>query len=104
MDYSTHCLVMMTFVYKVTECYKCCFSSVALLALWTSTAFAADFYVSPTGSDLASGSANEPYKTITKALSVVGPGQSILVREGTYPGFTVRYVRGETGREIVPYG
>jgi MYXO-CTERM domain-containing protein len=37
-----------------------------------------------TGEDTNSGDLSSPFKTIGKALSVVGPGDTVLVREGTY--------------------
>jgi parallel beta helix pectate lyase-like protein/uncharacterized protein DUF1565 len=43
-----------------------------------------DWYVSPAGVDSAPGSSAQPFRTITRALAVVGPGERILVSAGTY--------------------
>ena len=42
------------------------------------------FYVAPTGSDANPGTLAAPWKTIQKALNVLQPGQTALVRAGTY--------------------
>ena len=44
----------------------------------------ADYYVSTTGSDSADGSVDRPLSTLTKALSLVQPGERIQLREGVY--------------------
>jgi hypothetical protein len=41
------------------------------------------------GSDLNPGSLTQPFKTITKALSLVRPGDKVYVRAGIYPPFEV---------------
>ncbi|HEY8207145.1 MAG TPA: right-handed parallel beta-helix repeat-containing protein [Myxococcaceae bacterium] len=43
-----------------------------------------EWYVSPTGSDSAPGTSTQPFRTITRALSAVGPGERINVSAGTY--------------------
>ncbi len=43
-----------------------------------------EWVVSPSGSDSAAGSASAPFRTISKAISVVGPGERITVKAGTY--------------------
>lgn len=45
-----------------------------------------DYYVSPTGSDGNAGTSAAPFKTIQKAASVAGPGDTVIVREGVYTG------------------
>jgi len=42
------------------------------------------YHVSPSGNDSYSGSLSNPFKTIEKAISVVNPGCTIVVHEGTY--------------------
>jgi hypothetical protein len=51
------------------------------------TAQAATYYLSPTGSDAAAGSANSPWKTITKADSTVSTGDIIILKNGIYPAY-----------------
>ncbi len=43
------------------------------------------YYVSPTGSDSNPGSSSSPWRTIDHAHRHVGPGDTILLRGGTYP-------------------
>jgi parallel beta-helix repeat protein len=43
------------------------------------------FYVSPTGSDSASGTLSAPWQTIQKAYNSLLPGQTAFARAGTYP-------------------
>lgn len=55
-----------------------------VLFLFSNFNFAADFFVSTTGSNLNSGSILNPFATIQYALSVANPGDIVQVREGTY--------------------
>jgi hypothetical protein len=43
-----------------------------------------EWVVSPSGSDSAAGGSSAPFRTISKAVSVVGPGERITVKAGTY--------------------
>lgn len=59
----------------------------ATLVAPASRARADTYYVSTTGNDASSGTTtNAPFKSVTKALSVVNPGDTIYVRPGTYSG------------------
>jgi hypothetical protein len=42
------------------------------------------WYVSPTGSDSNSGTSSSPFKTIQRAANVVNPGDTVIVKNGTY--------------------
>jgi parallel beta-helix repeat protein len=53
----------------------------------TATATGATYYVSPTGSDTASGSATAPWQTIQHAADLVAAGDTVVVRAGSYAGF-----------------
>ncbi|WP_432969100.1 sigma-70 family RNA polymerase sigma factor [Dactylosporangium sp. CA-233914] len=44
----------------------------------------AEYFVAPNGSDSADGSLEHPFATLTKAATVVRPGQTIALRGGTY--------------------
>ena len=59
---------------------------VAALAIVVAPALAraAEYYVSPTGSDSAAGSAAAPFATLTKANSAAAAGDTIWVHGGTY--------------------
>ena len=50
-------------------------------------ATAADYVVATTGSDLASGTAGAPWRTLQHAANEVGPGDRVTVRPGNYVGF-----------------
>ena len=58
-----------------------------------SFAAATSYYVSPGGSDAASGSADEPLQTISRAAQLARPGDVVRVASGTYPE-TVTIPRG----------
>jgi hypothetical protein len=45
-----------------------------------------DYYVATTGSDANSGTSAAPFRTLQKAASVVGPGDTVIVRDGVYTG------------------
>lgn len=56
-----------------------------LAFLWCcESVHAAEYFVSPFGSDSASGSASSPWRTIQRAADVAMPGDVITIREGTY--------------------
>lgn len=44
------------------------------------------YYVSTTGNDNNAGSASSPFLTIQKGLSVLSPGNTLMIRDGTYGG------------------
>ena len=54
------------------------------LALCCASSFATVRYVATTGVDTDPGTFSNPYKTITKAISVAVPGDTIYVRGGTH--------------------
>jgi parallel beta-helix repeat protein len=45
---------------------------------------ATEYWVSPSGSDVASGTEAAPFRTITRAMSAVKPGDTIFVKAGRY--------------------
>jgi hypothetical protein len=57
---------------------------IAVLFVLTTGVRAATYFVSPNGSDVNSGAIDAPFSNITKAVSLVGPGDTIFVRGGTY--------------------
>ncbi|QOY88336.1 right-handed parallel beta-helix repeat-containing protein [Paludibaculum fermentans] len=56
----------------------------ALLLLVAFLAPAAEFHISPKGSDRNSGTSSSPFKTISAAAAVAQPGDVITVHEGIY--------------------
>jgi parallel beta-helix repeat protein len=53
-------------------------------------ASAATYYVAPNGNDVASGSSFAPWATLQHAVETIVPGDTILVRSGTYAGCRIR--------------
>lgn len=47
-----------------------------------------ELHVATTGDDGGDGSAQSPFATIEKAVSLATPGTSVVIHEGTYPGGT----------------
>ena len=50
---------------------------------------AAEYFVSPSGSDKASGKAGAPWKTLQKAAESVTGGDRVTVEDGEYRGFSI---------------
>ncbi len=48
---------------------------------------AADYYVSPLGSDGATGSLSAPFRTIARGAAVAMPGDTVIIRGGRYVGW-----------------
>jgi parallel beta-helix repeat protein len=63
-------------------------------------AAAATYYVSPAGSDSSPGSEASPWKTIQKAANTLRPGDTVLIRQGTYPERVVPANSGTEGNWI----
>ena len=53
------------------------------------SAAGAVYYVSPNGSDTNPGTLAAPFATITKAMSAAQAGDTVYVRAGTYPAFSI---------------
>src|SRR5687767_12112394 len=54
-----------------------------VMLLWNSVQ-AAEFYVSPTGSDASPGTIQEPFATVKRAQEAVSPGDTVWIRGGEY--------------------
>ncbi len=50
---------------------------------------AATYYVSTSGSDNNNGSQSSPFRTPSYAASIVNPGDSVIIENGTYSPFTI---------------
>ncbi len=74
----------------------------ALLCLisFGGTTKADTYYVAPTGSDDRNGSQAAPFRQIRAALTHVHPGDTILVGDGDYLGFTVDSLQGTADAPI----
>jgi hypothetical protein len=59
------------------------------------------FWVARSGKDSSPGTEGSPFKTIAKALSVVGPGDIVYIKPGTYVEHLVIRTSGQEGLPIV---
>ncbi len=73
----------------------------AFLSVTSVVAISQPYYVSTTGSDSNTGTLTSPFKSITKAETVVQAGETIYVRGGTY-NLTVTITLGKSGSENAP--
>jgi len=62
---------------------------------------ATEYYVAVNGNDDNPGTITEPFQTIPKALTVVQPGDAILIRQGNFPAFEVHDLQGTAENQIV---
>lgn len=60
------------------------------------------FTVAPTGNDTALGTDAAPWKTLQRAANVVGPGDIVTVRAGTYTGFVMGWDDPQGGTAEAP--
>ncbi|AKQ65097.1 Pectin lyase like protein [Myxococcus hansupus] len=64
--------------------------------------YAREWYVSPSGNDSANGTQDKPLRTISKALTLVGPGEIIRVQKGTYEEKLVIDASAQAGTASAP--
>ena len=62
----------------------------------------AAYFVATSGSDVANGDSAHPWKTIQRAADLVGAGDSVTVRAGTYAGFILGWNFVTTGTAANP--
>lgn len=60
----------------------------------------ATYYVSPSGADAGPGTVTEPWRTIGKAATTLAPGDTVLIRAGTYAEQVQVAVSGMAGAEV----
>src|SRR5262245_53810061 len=79
---------------------------VAVLIGFTRTASADGnvYFVSPTGSDDSFGNSDQPWRTIQKAANTLTPGDTVIVRAGTYSERVEINVNGLPGQPITFQG
>jgi parallel beta-helix repeat protein len=61
----------------------------AAVLLAAAPVFGAEYHVSPNGNDKASGKPGSPWRTLQKAADTVQTGDTVIVEDGEYRGFTV---------------
>ncbi len=74
-------------------------SFLALLAL-VHQAYAADYYISPNGSDQNPGTQSQPFVTIAHGDGVAQPGDTIHVAPGVYPGDLITQASGTSSAHV----
>ncbi|MEZ4272602.1 MAG: DUF1565 domain-containing protein [Myxococcota bacterium] len=76
-------------------------SALGLLVLtlsWSSVAFGATYYVSNSGDDSAAGTSAAPFRTFQRAVDTVGPGDTVILRSGTYAPVRIPALHGAGSR------
>ena len=82
---------------------SCALLLLFLLLLVCSTAFARDWFVSPTGNDATgNGSISSPYATFDKAYQSCQPGDNVQLRAGSYPCNMYFYPNAKSGTAGAP--
>jgi len=76
------------------------FHVAVLLSALARPGTAAEYHVSQTGSDDATGTAQEPFRTLTKAAGALRPGDTCTIHEGVYRETMVLPRPGEPDRTI----
>ena len=62
----------------------CLLTFIFLLISFSSYGLAAEFFISPHGSDSNAGSIGQPFATLQRAQEAVSPGDTVWIRGGTY--------------------
>jgi hypothetical protein len=69
--------------------------------LFTEKSLAATYYISPTGSDLANGqSTGAPWATFAHSYTVLSPGDTLILMDGTYTERLAPTISGTAGNPI----
>ncbi|MCW1922157.1 right-handed parallel beta-helix repeat-containing protein [Luteolibacter arcticus] len=71
-----------------------------LITLLAVPSFAADYHLSPTGSNAGAGSAEQPWKTFAHAVPLLSAGDTLHLHAGTYPERLV--LSGKSGTAEAP--
>ena len=72
-----------------------------LCVFWINVMSGSTYVVSPGGNDNSTGSLSAPWRTLAKANTSLGPGDTVLVRGGTYHERIVPVRSGNSGSPIV---
>ena len=88
-------------IWRPRSVNACCWLTVSSLLLAASPcARAAEYFVSPGGSDAGPGAKERPWQTIDKANAAVQPGDVVTFLAGDYPGVLSPQRDGAPGRPI----
>jgi parallel beta-helix repeat protein len=76
------------------------FASVLIILLTVTNVYAADYYVSKSGSDSNPGTEAQPWKTIQKAANTLTAGDTVYIKAGTYKERVIVQNSGTAGNYI----
>lgn len=70
---------------KMNKVAMVCFAALSLIFMVAiGNASAATYYVAPTGNNDNPGTSSSPFLTIQHAANIVNPGDTVIVKDGTY--------------------
>lgn len=72
---------------SILKLARTCLPLAGAVTLLAADARAVDYYVSPFGSDGATGTQSTPFRTISRAVAAAMPGDTVYIRGGTYVGW-----------------
>lgn len=98
---TTHSLALAVLVVAVFSAVSIS-EEVSVVRAQVSPAASSTYYVSPDGSDTATGTEAAPFRTIQKAASLVDAGDTVVVRAGTYAGFQLGWDFPQSGTATRP--
>lgn len=73
--------------------------AVFIITCASSVSFAATYYVATTGNDSNAGTLSSPFRTVQKGLNTLQPGDTCIIRGGTY---NEALVMGQSGTSTAP--
>lgn len=79
-------------VFNTSQTFKLCAAGIisfAALFVISTSVFAADYYISPTGSDSNPGTESAPFKSLMQAQSAASSGDTVYIRGGVYNDFQI---------------
>ncbi|RZU38924.1 choice-of-anchor Q domain-containing protein [Edaphobacter modestus] len=87
-------------IFTVAATLACAYSPLALTRAEAQSSTGNTYYVGTNGNDLNSGSETSPFATIKHADSVVSPGDTVILLDGTYKGDVTLSKSGISGNPI----
>ena len=61
------------------------------------------YYLAPNGSDANSGTSDHPWQTLDKANKALKPGDTVILRQGSYSGIIDPVSSGESAAKAITY-
>ncbi len=83
----------------------CFIFAIVSLLFATTSLFASTYYISPTGDDSSgTGSSVLPWATLSKGMTSIKGGDTLICKDGTYTGYVNSIYFGGTGNQFPPFG